>query len=218
MTPQTPPQPTNGAFPALSADIAPLDPSAATNRRRQAVERCISRAERGYCTARRRRGLRAGAALLAVAAALAVPTAALAEAGAQSQHAAPKTTLPDVEDEVMCPVCGTALNLSFSPQADRERAFIQREINEGKTKEQIKAELVTQYGTNVLAEPPKSGFDLTAWLVPGIAILVAAAAIALGLWRWRRAGRAREATATPEGTLDASERERLDSDLSRYDL
>jgi len=150
--------------------------------------------------------------------ALAVPAPALAQAGASPQHPAPKTTLPDVEDEVMCPVCGTALNLAFSPQADRERAFIQHEINEGKTKEQIKAELVTQYGTDVLAEPPTSGFDLTAWLVPGLAILVAAAAIALGLWRWRRAGRARDAAATPEGTLDPSERERLDSDLSRYDL
>jgi len=175
-------------------------------------------AERGDRAARRGRRLRAGATLLAVAAALAVPPKALAAAGAQSQHPAPKTTLPDVEDEVMCPVCGTALNLAFSPQADRERAFIQHEINEGKTKEQIKAELVTQYGTDVLAEPPKAGFDLTAWLVPGLAILVAAAAIALGLWRWRRAGRAREAAATPEGTLDASEQERLDSDLSRYDL
>jgi len=174
--------------------------------------------ERGDRAARRGRGLRAGAAVLAIATALVVPATALAGAGAQSQHPAPKTTLPDVEDEVMCPICGTALNLSFSPQADRERAFIQREINEGKTKEQIKADLVTQYGTDVLAEPPKSGFDLTAWLVPGLAILVAAVAIAVGLWRWRRAGRTREATATPEGTLDASERERLDSDLSRYDL
>ena len=134
-----------------------------------------------------RRALRAGAALLAVAAMLLLPAAAMG-ASAPSQKPAPKTTLPDVEDEVMCPVCGTALNLSFSPQADRERAFIQREINEGKTKEQIKDDLVQQYGINVLAEPPKSGFDLTAWLVPGLAILVAAVAIALGLWRWRRTG------------------------------
>jgi cytochrome c-type biogenesis protein CcmH/NrfF len=157
--------------------------------------------------------------LLAVAAALLLPAAtAGAGPGAPSQKPAPKTTLPDVEDEVMCPICGTALNLSFSPQADRERAFIQREINEGKTKEQIKDDLVQQYGTNVLAEPPKSGFDLTAWLVPGLAILVAAVGIALGLWRWRRTGRAREATETEEGTLDPSERERLDSDLARYDL
>jgi len=218
VTPRTPSQTPNGAFPALGADFALLDSSARTSRPRQSAERCISRAGRGFRTARRRRGLRAGAALLAVAVALAVPAPALAQAGASPQHPAPKTTLPDVEDEVMCPVCGTALNLAFSPQADRERAFIQHEINEGKTKEQIKAELVTQYGTDVLAEPPTSGFDLTAWLVPGLAILVAAAAIALGLWRWRRAGRARDAAATPEGTLDPSERERLDSDLSRYDL
>ncbi|MFL5893282.1 MAG: cytochrome c-type biogenesis protein CcmH [Solirubrobacterales bacterium] len=150
--------------------------------------------------------------------ALLLPAASQSSSGTPANRSTPKTTLPDVEDEVMCPVCGTALNLSFSPQADRERAFIQREINEGKTKEQIKNDLVEQYGTNVLAEPPKSGFDLTAWLVPGLAILVAALAIALGLWRWRRTGRAREAAAEPEETLDPSERERLDSDLARYDL
>src|SRR5207249_1683524 len=81
------------------------------------------------------------------------------------------------------------LNLSASPQADRERTFIRRQIAAGKTKGQIEDELVAQYGTRVLAEPPKSGFDLTAWLVPGAAILLAAVAIALGLWRWRRAAR-----------------------------
>ncbi len=117
----------------------------------------------------------------------------------------------------MCPICGTALNLSSSPQADRERAFIRREIAAGKTKDEIKDELVAQYGTQVLAEPPKSGFDLTAWLVPGVAILLAAIAIAIGLRRWRRAGRAREAAATPE-SRSTSERERLDTDLARYDL
>src|SRR4051794_41505564 len=114
---------------------------------------------------------RVAAAALAIAAMLLLPTAALASSAVRVDPQQPKTTLPDVEDEVMCPVCGTALNLSFSPQADRERAFIQREINEGKTKEQIKDDLVEQYGTNVLAEPPKSGFDLTAWRVSGVAIL-----------------------------------------------
>jgi cytochrome c-type biogenesis protein CcmH len=114
---------------------------------------------------------------------LLVVAAALLLAAAPPQ---PKTTLPDVEDEVMCPICGTALNLSGAPQADRERAFIRRQIAAGKTKDEIKDELVAQYGTQVLAEPPKSGFDLTAWLVPGAAILLAAVAIAIGLWRWGR--------------------------------
>ncbi len=166
-----------------------------------------------------RRALAIGVSLL-VATALAWAAPGLAPGdGGDAAGPAPKTTLPDVEDEVMCPVCGTALNLSASPQADRERAFIRREIAAGKTKDQIKSELVAQYGTRVLAEPPKSGFDLTAWLVPGGAILLAAIAIAIGLRRWRRAG---GGDGPPPGgrgpTLDASDAERLDADLARYDL
>jgi cytochrome c-type biogenesis protein CcmH len=153
----------------------------------------------------------------AVRTTLLVVAAALLLAAAPPQ---PKTTLPDVEDEVMCPICGTALNLSGAPQADRERAFIRRQIAAGKTKDEIKDELVAQYGTQVLAEPPKSGFDLTAWLVPGAAILLAAVAIAIALWRWRRA--ARDGGGAPAGggapPLEPAEAERLDADLARYDL
>jgi len=165
-----------------------------------------------------RAAVRGGVASVAVAAVLFLPALALASSAVVVNPQQPKTTLPDVEDEVMCPVCGTALNLSFAPQADRERAFIRREIAAGKTKDEIKDDLVAQYGTEVLAEPPKSGFDLTAWLVPGAAILVAAIAIALGLRRWRRAGRSRETETEAKEALDPAERERLDSDIARYDL
>ncbi len=48
--------------------------------------------------------------------------------------AAPQTTLPDVEDEVMCVECGTALNVSSAAVADQERAFIRARIDEGMTK------------------------------------------------------------------------------------
>jgi cytochrome c-type biogenesis protein CcmH/NrfF len=130
----------------------------------------------------------------------------------------PKTTLPDVEDEVMCPICGTALNLSGAPQADRERAFIRRLIAAGKTKDEIKDALVAQYGREVLAEPRKSGFDLTAWLVPGAAILLAAVGIALGLRRWRRAARDTDRSPGGDPPLEPAEAERLDADLARYDL
>ena len=71
----------------------------------------------------------------------------------------------------MCLVCGTTLNVSDSPQADRERAFIRALIDRGETKGQIKAALVAQYGPRVLASPPDSGFDLTVWIVPGVAVL-----------------------------------------------
>jgi cytochrome c-type biogenesis protein CcmH len=164
--------------------------------------------------------MRIGVAALAIAAALLLPTTALATSAMPGSPPQARANLPDIESQVMCPVCGTALNLSFSPQADRERAFIRHEIAQGKTKDEIINDLVAQYGTAVLAEPPKSGFDLTAWLVPGIAILIAAVAIAFGLRRWRRAGRRQEEAASTNGDkpLDSEERERLDSDLARYDL
>jgi cytochrome c-type biogenesis protein CcmH len=160
--------------------------------------------------------------VLATAAALLLPTGALATSAMPGTPPQAKVNLPDIESQVMCPVCGTALNLSFSPQADRERAFIRKEIAQGKSEQQILDDLVAQYGTSVLAEPPKSGFDLTAWLVPGIAIILAAIAIAFGLRRWRRAGRQREeeeaSSMNGNKPLDDAERERLDSDLARYDL
>ncbi len=157
---------------------------------------------------------------LAIAAALLLPTTALATSAMPGTPPQAQANLPDIEDQVMCPVCGTALNLSFSPQADRERAFIRHEIAKGKTENEIIDDLVAQYGTSVLAEPPKSGFDLTAWLVPGIAIIIAAIAIGFGLRRWRRAGRKLEEKAATNGDepLDSEERERLESDLARYDL
>jgi cytochrome c-type biogenesis protein CcmH len=158
---------------------------------------------------------------LAIAAALLLPTTALGTSAMPGTPPQAQANLPDIESQVMCPVCGTALNLSFSPQADRERAFIRKELAQGKTESEIIDDLVAQYGTAVLAEPPKSGFDLTAWLVPGIAIILAAIGIGFGLRRWRRAGRTREAEeASMNGNkpLDETERERLDSDLARYDL
>jgi cytochrome c-type biogenesis protein CcmH len=160
------------------------------------------------------------AALVALTGTAALGAASAGAGGAMPQSEPPKTTLPDVEDEVMCTICGTALNLSDSPQADRERAFIRREIAAGKTKGQIEDDLVAQYGTRVLAEPPKSGFDLTAWLVPGAAILLAAIGIALGLRRWRRASRGGdEPPSAPGGApVDPADSERLDADLARYDL
>jgi cytochrome c-type biogenesis protein CcmH/NrfF len=125
-----------------------------------------------------------------------------------------RAELTDIEDEVMCPICGTALNLSGSPQADRERAYIRRLIAEGKTKRQIKDALVAEYGPRVLAVPPKSGFDLTAWLVPIAALVLAATAIATGLRRWRRQARG---DATEPSSISPEESQRLDADLANYD-
>jgi cytochrome c-type biogenesis protein CcmH len=156
--------------------------------------------------------VRAGRCLASLFVALAL-TAFLLPAGAGG--ATPQTNLPDVEDEVMCTICGTLLAESESPQADRERALIRRLIARGESKDQIKDALVAQYGPRVLATPSGHGFDLVAWIVPGAAILVALGAIGFFLIRGR--GRRREA-GDPTSELDPEDRARLDRDMSTYDL
>jgi cytochrome c-type biogenesis protein CcmH/NrfF len=127
--------------------------------------------------------------------------------------AEPKASLPDIEDEVMCVECKTALNVSTSPVANQERDFIREKIAAGLDKRQIKAALVDAYGPGVLGEPEAKGFDLSAWLVPGALVALAAAGVALMARRWRR-------DAVPEAPapdLDPDDAQRLDSELATFD-
>jgi cytochrome c-type biogenesis protein CcmH len=124
-------------------------------------------------------------------------------------------TLHDVEDEVMCPICGTLLELSEAPQAERQRVYIARLIAAGKNKAEIKDALVGQYGDEVLALPEDSGFDLAAYLLPVIALAVAIVVLAFSVGRWRRSGgdAGKPRSPAPRG----EQAERLEQDLSRYD-
>jgi len=153
--------------------------------------------------------VRRRAALLAALLAVAAAPAAAAQC--------PKTSLGDVEDEVMCPVCGTPLELaSEAPQAERERALITRLVNACQTKEQVKARLVAEFGDEVLSLPDDEGFDLAAYLVPGLGLLLGGGAVTAAALGWRRARRRDRPPDTP--APDKETAERLQSDLDRYDL
>ncbi|HEX5712849.1 MAG TPA: cytochrome c-type biogenesis protein CcmH [Solirubrobacterales bacterium] len=148
---------------------------------------------------------------------------ALLGSGASSAVAAapeptPQTSLGEVSSEVMCPVCGTLLELAESPQALRQKAFISRLVEEGRSKEEIKDALVAEYGTEVLALPQDSGFDLSAYVVPIVAFAIALVALAFAVLRWRRAGGGDgDGGPAPRGP-SSEDSARLDADLARYDL
>jgi cytochrome c-type biogenesis protein CcmH len=173
---------------------------------------------------------RARVAIAVLALALASPATALAAS-------CPRTSVADIEDEVMCPVCKTPLGLAQeAPQADRERAFILARVGRCESKDEIKAALAAEFGDEVLALPERRGFDLAAYLVPALAFVAALAACSVALVRWRRrrprtAGGAPTADRPlgPEAESDqashpaespgpADARARLERDLGRYDL
>ena len=147
--------------------------------------------------------------VLALLALLGLPTGAVAAD-------CPQTTLAAVEADVMCPVCGTPLGLATeAPQANRQRALIQRLVDRCRSKEEIEQVLVAQYGPGVLALPETDGFDLTAYLVPALIVLLAAGGILVAARRWRGGGGRAPGGGPAE---DGGAGKRLDADLERYEL
>jgi cytochrome c-type biogenesis protein CcmH/NrfF len=139
---------------------------------------------------------------------LALTLALLLLGGASASAATcPRTTVADLEDEVMCPVCGTTLGLAReAPLAQRERALIVRLAARCESKRQIKTALVAEFGPTVLALPPHRGFDAAAYLVPVAGGLAALLGAVLLLGRWRR----RDATAPAPALAPASVADHLD--------
>ncbi len=163
---------------------------------------------------RRRRTL---ASLLALAALTACAGVVPAAGTSAAPAATPRVSLPEIERQVMCVTCKIPLNVAQSPQADRERAFIQSLIDTGRNEAQIKDALVGQYGHAALALPSNSGFDATAYLVPLAALLALLAALAVLLPRWRQRAREQARARTPAPALGAADAKRLEADLERFD-
>jgi cytochrome c-type biogenesis protein CcmH len=129
-------------------------------------------------------------------------------------------TLPELERELICPACHETLAASSSPIADRMRAFIRARIAAGDTKSEIKAKLVDQLGESVLAAPPKSGFNILAWVLPLAGVVLAAGIVGVLAHRWSRGRRPEEAvgpSANGRFHLDPELERRLDEELARYD-
>lgn len=145
-----------------------------------------------------------------------VAVAALVLAG---PAAAACPTLADLEGEVMCPVCKTTLDQSDAPVARQIKGFIQQRAQRCASEEEIKDELVAQFGPAVLAAPPREGFHWLAWLLPIAGLLGGAAVVSALVWRWsrRRPDEPQQVVDTNGRPLDPEQERRLDRELARFD-
>lgn len=126
-------------------------------------------------------------------------------AGAQSasprleqRREEPQTSVEEVAPTVMCPSCGTTIDQSTSPAAERVRAYVRAGVDAGWTAEEIRDGLVEEYGgdESVLAAPRARGLGLVAWLVPAGVVLVAVGVGIGALRRWRRQSSSTDAEST----------------------
>ena len=102
-----------------------------------------------------------------------------------------KPTVESIGDQVMC-LCGCMATLNHCPHRDcatvaEIRPIIEKEIAEGKDETTILQDLAIRYGVQVLAAPPASGFNLAAWILPGVGLLVGLSLVVVIVRRWRKA-------------------------------
>lgn len=130
-------------------------------------------------------------------------------------------TLSELEPQLVCPSCKTTLDLSTAPIAERMRVFIRKRTAACASEDEIKAELVAQFGPRVLATPSKRGFDLLAWLVPLGGVLVAVAVVGVAAWRWSARRGPPEKPADPSSNgraqLEPDLERRLEEELARFE-
>jgi cytochrome c-type biogenesis protein CcmH len=138
---------------------------------------------------------------------LAAPGAALACNGWSEE---------DMQTQLMCITCRVPIDQSESAFANHVRDFLHQKCQAGWTSSQVKDTLVRRFGEEILAAPPKHGFSLLAWLVPGAVLLTGIAVAVVLAMRWSRS-RAGPRGPTPDGDVDAALAARIDSDLAGFE-
>lgn len=90
----------------------------------------------------------------------------------------------EIAYHLMCPVCqGQSVGESNSNLAHDMRDIIRKQLDEGKSKEEILAYFVNSYGESILASPPPKGINWLLWLLPGVAIVFGGLGIILFLYK-----------------------------------
>lgn len=93
------------------------------------------------------------------------------------------------------------------------RDELQASLDRGDNNNLVLQGFVQKYGPTVLAAPPQSGFDLVAWITPGIIFVLATLATALLARRWRHSAVAPEAVAEGPHMDDLRERIRKETEI-----
>ena len=100
-----------------------------------------------------------------------------------------KPTLEAIGSEVQCP-CGCVAPLNQCPMLDcaekaEMRAFIKKEIADGKDETAILQDISIRYGVQALTAPPAKGFNLAVWILPGIGLMVGLGIVIVIVRRWK---------------------------------
>jgi cytochrome c-type biogenesis protein CcmH/NrfF len=101
----------------------------------------------------------------------------------------PATRFTQIGHQLMC-ICGCneillECNHVGCPDSDGMRAELMAALSRGDSDSLVEQAFVQKYGPTVLAAPTTSGFDRTAWIMPGIALVLGFGLVIFVVRAWR---------------------------------
>lgn len=102
-----------------------------------------------------------------------------------------QTTATAIEGSLTCQ-CGcqqtvSSCNHEGCGSKAEMQAMAEKEVASGKDSAAILQDFVLRYGTQVLATPPPSGFNLMVWILPILGGIIGLTLVVLLVRRWRQA-------------------------------
>ena len=96
------------------------------------------------------------------------------------------------------------------------KKIIRTDLREGKAEPAILQDLVNRYGEKVLAAPPARGFNLAAWILPGLGLLIGLFLAIAIVRRWRRPAVQAANSSTSAPPVDESVRSAVEEEMKHY--
>ena len=90
----------------------------------------------------------------------------------------------EVTSLLRCPTCsGLSVQGSDAPFSLQIKKIVREKVEAGATQAEIFSYFTDRYGPWILREPPKSGFNLLAWIVPIVLMILGPLGVWLLVWK-----------------------------------
>ena len=97
------------------------------------------------------------------------------------------TMAQGIDKGLMCPICPSeTIDQSQTEIANQMQIMVREKLAQGESSDDIYQFFVDRYGLGILAEPPKSGFNLLIWVIPPIGLLLGSIVLTLTVRAMRR--------------------------------
>lgn len=123
------------------------------------------------------------------------------------------TQMQNLENALMCKCddkCGKVMINCTCDTSKQTRKDYQKHLDSGLTVDQVIKIYVDKYGETVLSAPTKSGFNLTAWIMPFAALVIGGVGVRKIIHQW--AGKSEAELSQPE----SDEAEASSDETSKY--